>query len=98
MIIPGKFCNLHKIREREKMEILLFGITREIAGSSKISFQPETGTELTVATLKNQLISKYPALSKLSSLAIAVNSEYADDNRQLTNEMEIALIPPVSGG
>jgi len=35
---------------------------------------------------------------KLSSLAIAVNSEYADDNAVLQHTDEIAIIPPVSGG
>jgi molybdopterin synthase catalytic subunit len=34
----------------------------------------------------------------LASLKIAVNHEYADGERMLTEDDEVALIPPVSGG
>jgi len=45
------------------------------------------------------MISKtYPEFSKLSSLAVAVNSEYAQDDVPLNRNDEIAIIPPVSGG
>lgn len=40
----------------------------------------------------------YPEFSKLSSLAVAVNGEYASNGIQLDSNDEIALIPPVSGG
>ncbi|WP_338039356.1 MoaD/ThiS family protein [Maribacter litopenaei] len=34
----------------------------------------------------------------MSSLAVAVNSEYAEDDVQLKSNDEVAIIPPVSGG
>ncbi len=41
---------------------------------------------------------KYPQFEKLSSIAIAVDSEYAEDDQNLFDENEVAIIPPVSGG
>lgn len=81
------------------MTILLFGITKDIVGSSSLSMPvSETAQLQTVGELKMHLCSAYPALKKLSSLAIAVNNEYADENEPIDNFDEIALIPPVSGG
>ena len=53
---------------------------------------------LTVAQLKEHLRRHFPAFDQLVSLAIAVNGEYADDSRPLSDKDEIVLIPPVSGG
>jgi molybdopterin converting factor subunit 1 len=79
------------------MNILLFGITREIVGSSavEISLDPDVRT---VADLKLLLIKKYPKLEGLRSLAVAIDKEYAEDGQLLEEGLEIALIPPVSGG
>ena len=81
------------------MTILLFGITKDIVGSSSLSMPvSETARLHTVGELKAHLCSTYPQLSKLSSLAVAVNNEYAEENAPIDNFDEIALIPPVSGG
>lgn len=79
------------------MEILLFGITRDITGKSKLTVSPGQ-QPTTVGQLKNWLGNQYPAIKGLSSLAVAVDNEYADDNQSITSDSEIALIPPVSGG
>ncbi|KKN99886.1 hypothetical protein LCGC14_0133070 [marine sediment metagenome] len=79
------------------MNVLFFGITKDIVGSSEISFSNEL-QPTSVASLKKQLIESYPEFSKLNSLAVAVNSEYADDSVLLKGNEEIAIIPPVSGG
>ncbi|WP_342646146.1 molybdopterin converting factor subunit 1 [Mucilaginibacter sp. CSA2-8R] len=79
------------------MKVLLFGITREITGQSRINI-PEIAGINTVKALKDWLGQQYPALQSLSSMAVAVDSEYAQDEDALTPEQEIALIPPVSGG
>jgi molybdopterin converting factor small subunit len=44
------------------------------------------------------LSSQFPKLDKLNSLFIAVNQEYAADDKAILVSDEIALIPPVSGG
>jgi molybdopterin synthase sulfur carrier subunit len=79
------------------MEILLFGITREIVGAGHLLI-PAGASVSTVADLRSWLCEAYPQFGGLSSLAIAVNKEYADDDLSLKGSDEIALIPPVSGG
>jgi molybdopterin synthase sulfur carrier subunit len=79
------------------MEVLLFGITRDIAGKAKISI-PAGEEPQTVGDLKAWLGQQYPAMQQLSSLAVAVDSEYAEDSLSISIHSEIALIPPVSGG
>jgi molybdopterin synthase sulfur carrier subunit len=79
------------------MEILLFGITREIVGKTTLSV-PANQNITNVKALKAWLGQQYPAMQNLSSLAVAVDSEYAQDEDALNGDNEIALIPPVSGG
>jgi molybdopterin converting factor subunit 1 len=79
------------------MHILLFGITRDITGQSRLSVPADAGVT-TVKALKQWLGQQYPAMQALKSLAVAVDSEYADDEATLQPGHEIALIPPVSGG
>lgn len=80
------------------MELLLFGIAKDIVGESTIDLSTMKTLPKTVAELKKFLASNYPDFSKLTSLAIAVNSEYATDDAVLRKNDEIAIIPPVSGG
>ena len=78
------------------LHILTFGIARDIVGASTLKLEaPEA---LTVAQLKQQLLSEYPQFGALSSLLIAVNAEYGSEDTALNERDEIALIPPVSGG
>jgi molybdopterin synthase sulfur carrier subunit len=79
-----------------KIKVLAFGITKEILGKSAIEL--EVKPQLTVRELKESLGQQYPDFAKLASLAIAVNSEYAQEEQVLESTDEIALIPPVSGG
>ena len=79
-----------------ELEVILFGIARDIAGSSKLKFTLHEGNS--VKDLKRQLIADYPEMSKLRSIAFAVNTDYVDDNYELRDKQEIVIIPPVSGG
>lgn len=46
-----------------------------------------------------ELLRKFPALAgHRSSVRLARNSEYATANSRFSNNDEVALIPPVSGG
>lgn len=78
------------------LEILAFGITKEVLKGRSIKI--ELDKPVKVGHLKEVLLEKYPELGDLNSLAIAVNSEYADDDADLKAHDEVALIPPVSGG
>ncbi|WP_396638245.1 molybdopterin converting factor subunit 1 [Maribacter sp. R77961] len=80
------------------MEVLFFGIARDIVGASQMAFSSESSTPETVGALKEHLVDTYPEFSRLTTLAIAVNSEYAQDNVPLKRNDEVAVIPPVSGG
>lgn len=81
------------------MTILLFGITKDIVGNATLSLShSETKSLQTAGQLKDYLKETYPDMHNLSSLAIAVNSEYAQDEDPIAENDEIAIIPPVSGG
>lgn len=81
---------------KTSFRILAFGMARDILGRSVMEL--EWNSPLTVGELREELIRQYPELARLKSLAVAVNSEYAQDGNLLTAGDEIALIPPVSGG
>lgn len=51
-----------------------------------------------VGKLRQTLSETYPAMRALSSLMIAVNQEYAPDDKVIQPGDDVALIPPVSGG
>jgi molybdopterin converting factor subunit 1 len=78
------------------MRILLFGIVKDIVGVDKLDIKLDIPKN--VGDLKKYLVKKYPELGNLSSLAIALNNEYATEEMTLTIQDEIAIIPPVSGG
>ncbi len=78
------------------LEIMAFGITKDIVGKTLINFELPDGSS--VKELKEKLTESYPQMKALTSLLIAVNEEYGDETHILTERDEIALIPPVSGG
>ncbi|OJJ20891.1 molybdopterin converting factor subunit 1 [marine bacterium AO1-C] len=79
-----------------KLNIMLFGIARDIIGGSALTIEMEE--KATVDSLMTHLQQTYPDFERLASLMIAVNSDYAKGDRVLQENDEIALIPPVSGG
>lgn len=79
-----------------EVELLAFGIAKDIFGSSSIRIGIED--KCSISALKKRLISAYPDFEKLASFSIAVNSEYQDDDFIISVQDEIAIIPPVSGG
>lgn len=79
-----------------KVNILAFGIAREILGSS--SMELEVGNSTSVSTLKEELSERFPKFKSLVKFDLAVNEEYRSDDFGLTEGDEVAIIPPVSGG
>ncbi len=77
-----------------KVRVKSYGIAREIAGSD---FEIEVNGK-TVGDLRIAILATYPALAGLSSLMIAVNAAYAEEDTSLGPADEVVLIPPVSGG
>jgi sulfur-carrier protein len=78
-----------------KYKVKSFGITKDIIGDRYTTIETDA---VTVGELRSWLVNTYPELTKLRSLFIAVNENYADDAQNITENDEIVLIPPVSGG
>lgn len=78
------------------MNILAFGIAREIAGESTVNVP--LNDCITVEELRIVLIERYPELRNLKTFMIAVNGEYAKPGQVICKQDEVAIIPPVSGG
>lgn len=79
-----------------KINVLAFGVTKEIFGSSTVSL--ELTNDATIYNLTYVLEQQYPRLKQLASYMIAVNNEYALPGDTIHERDEIAIIPPVSGG
>jgi len=75
-----------------EVTVRLFAMLRERAGASEVTLQlPERAR---VADALGEL----HGLADGLPLVMAVNREYADEERVLDPGDELALIPPVSGG
>jgi len=79
-----------------QIELLLFGIVKDVIGKS--SMELEVISDSSLAHFKAHLIKKFPKLSDYKSFSIAVNEAYVDDNYLIKENDVIAIIPPVSGG
>ena len=79
-----------------KYKINLFGIAKDIVGSNVTEIVVSQSAD--VQAVLGELKTNYPKLKDIKSLLIAVNNEYAELDLVLSENDEIALIPPVSGG
>jgi molybdopterin converting factor small subunit len=79
-----------------KIKLLCFGITKDLLGG----FEHEVVLEekATVKDLKTTLMEQNKDLGNLLSLRVAINQTYAEDYQEITENDEVVLIPPVSGG
>lgn len=83
-------------KELMKLNILTFGIARDIVGGNEFEVEMKAGA--TVGDLKHFLKASYPQFDRLASFAIAVDEAYRQDDFPLEQKSEIVIIPPVSGG
>jgi molybdopterin converting factor small subunit len=80
-----------------KLEVRLFAAARQYCQASSVEIELATGS--TVAALRTELIQQYPALAPLGPhLMFAVANNYVGDATVLDSGMQVACIPPVSGG
>jgi molybdopterin converting factor subunit 1 len=79
-----------------KLKILCFGITKELLGGFERWI--EIPKDSSVEDLKELLLEINPEFEKLKNLRIAINEEYVDNDVLISENDEIVLIPPVSGG
>ena len=79
------------------VRVLFFASIREKLRRSESTCVLPAGA--TVQHLLEQLCCDYPTLADIrSTLRVAVNQEYVDREHRSSNDDEVALIPPVSGG
>ena len=78
-----------------KLKLLFLGRCADIIGKEKQVL--ETSRKITISQLCKEFKLNYPELGKIS-FAIAINNKINKSNRILSDNDEIAFIPPVSGG
>ncbi len=74
---------------------MAFGIAKDILAVRQQEFEFE-GSSIT--DLKSKLLVQFPAFAALKKLSFAVDEEYQEDDFLLTENNEVVIIPPVSGG
>ncbi len=79
------------------VRVLFFGAARDAVGHDELELPCHV--RCTAGEVFQKLLSEYPALNRFGkSLLLAVNQQYADQNRELREGDELAIFPPVSGG
>ena len=80
-----------------KIRVALFASAKDLVGANSVELSlPEPAT---VKDLRIALIGVCPGLGSLMANSLfSVDHEYADDQCRLHEGVEVALIPPVSGG
>ena len=80
-----------------RIRVQLFAAARQIVGCEELELIVSDGA--TIAEIESALLAAVPALENIIvSARWAVDAEFVDDDRQVMERAEIALIPPVSGG
>ena len=80
-----------------RVRVLFFGMLKDLAGTSSDSLELPDGAS--VQTLLEHYAFHLPRVkASLTSLAVAVNQQYAGAETELKSDDEVALLPPVSGG
>ena len=79
-----------------KINLIAFGIAKDILKAKQLEFKVTPGD--TILALKQKLFESYPDFSKLKSLSFAVGENYQEDSYLLSENDEVVIIPPVSGG
>ena len=79
------------------VRVLFFGAARDAVGHEHIQLTYDR--DCTAGEVFQQVLSEHAALQRFGkSLLLAVNQQYADQNRELHDGDELAIFPPVSGG
>src|SRR3954469_9372578 len=79
------------------VSLRFFASLREAMGRREMGFDLDDGSS--VDDLRSRLGCEYPALQPLmTTVVFAINDEYVAVDEKLREGVEVALIPPVSGG
>ena len=82
------------------MKILYFASLKESIGKGEDTFHVDGEKKIfqIIDELKNRNANYKIAFSKIKNLQYAVNCEYVNKNSFVTNNDELAIFPPVTGG
>lgn len=80
-----------------KITVQFFARARDLAGAERVELDlPAAGH---VVDLKRLLANRFPQMSPLmSSLLVAIGTDYADDSAVIPPDGLVSCFPPVSGG
>ena len=81
------------------VQIKLFAIAKQIVGSD--TFEIETEVPIRIAEIRDRMLAAHPRLGDIfPHVRFAVNAAYVNNDKEtlVTENDEVALIPPVSGG
>lgn len=79
------------------VRVLLFSVLREQVGQSTVELQLEAHSR--PRDLLDRLTERFPAVAVYRGvIRVAVNHAYVDEDLELNEGDEVALITPVSGG
>lgn len=80
-----------------RVSVRFFAVLREMTGTDSLEVELKEGSLST--SVIDELASRFPRLREWKShVRIAVNREYAENDCELHDGDEVALLPPVSGG
>jgi molybdopterin synthase catalytic subunit len=80
-----------------RVQVLFFGAARDAVGAEDA--RVEIPAPATAASARSHILAAYPELQRFGkSLLFAVNQTYAEPDREIHQDDELALFPPVSGG
>ena len=86
-----------KFNNEITVTVLVFGAARDVVGQGEVNIVLKGRP--TAATGFAQLLEEFPDLKRFGrSLLLAVNQDYATEDRELKDGDELAIFPPVSGG
>ncbi len=78
------------------VRLIAFGIAKDIIGSNKTVVEIDPPYKLT--QFREYLFLNYPEFKKLQKISFAVDQDYQLDSYVLSENQEVVIIPPVSGG
>lgn len=80
-----------------RVRVLFFGLLKDICGGAGENLDLPAGS--TVGALFDRYVQSFPRIASIaSSIVIARNREFAKRDDPLSEDDEVALLPPVSGG
>jgi len=80
-----------------KIRVRLFAALREAVGHQEMEVELEPGT--TAGELLDSLVAEHSKLVRYKDvIQVVINQDFAERDTPITDDDEVALLPPVSGG